>query len=96
MRGPLSEDEIDLYHHLKTINDSRKLKAMMPAWLKRELAKPLPRFIFVPDREPMLPRMCTPFIAPKLEIPYSTSDTAEYVQLFEQLNNLKPTTGETK
>ena len=58
---PLDEDELALYQRLKEITDSRRLNAMMPAWIKahnRAVAAPKP-LVFVPDEPPKFPSRCT-------------------------------------
>lgn len=64
---------------------------MTADWIKRALAKPLERFVFVPGRGPVLPHLTTSTTTPKLEIPHGAGSTAEYVREFERINNLKST-----
>lgn len=58
---PLDENELALYQRLKEITDSRRLNAMMPAWIKahnRAIAAPKP-LVFVPDQPPKYPHLPT-------------------------------------
>lgn len=74
-----------------------KLAALMPAWLKRELAKPLPLFKFVPDKAPVYPNLGRGSVASKNPAPdvfgtdsygarYLRDDmtTAEYVAAYDK------------
>ena len=57
LRDYLDEDEINRYQHAKTITDSRRLNAMLPAWIKaHQRARAVPRqFIFIPNLPAVYP-----------------------------------------
>lgn len=98
LRDALDENEIAKYQQLKEIRDSRKLDAMMPAWIKahRAAVAPPKPFVFVPGLPPKFPAWCKVPVGVgalvALDCPdYTEGMTlAQYVAAFDKMHSLKP------
>lgn len=91
------------FQKAQRITDTRKLAALLPAWIKRELAKPLPakvefvehqppKYLFPMGPDTLSTIGCIKFPSLTCAVDEITPDElARYVEQFDTMNSLKPT-----
>lgn len=93
---PLDADELALLARLKEIDDTAKLAARLPAWIKthNRLTAPPKPFVFKPNQPPVYPSWvlaCGKSEPQVLHIPdvREKESMADYIRRFEEANLLK-------
>jgi hypothetical protein len=93
---PLDDNELALLRRLKEINDTAKLAARMPAWIKthNRLCAPPKPFVFKPNQPPVYPSWTNrpttvTWVDADMGIPSGGQSMAKYILAFEKMNCLK-------
>lgn len=94
---PATDMELTVLRRARRTTDPKKLAAMMPAWLKRELYKPPKPFQFVPDKAPVYPSISRKCVEPAKPMPdpftnyklLRAKTTAAYVAAYERAVGLR-------
>ena len=95
LRDSITDVELARFQRAKQITDTRKLQAMLPAWIKshmKAVAPPKP-FVFVPGQPASFPARLTrrDYCVDLRKFPPCGTETklTEYIAEFNRINNLR-------